>query len=153
MDRHQLRLKIRQVSEKLTKISKFAHLCGGVDSWARYIREGLNMSTRQLSERSGLSESIIYQTERNEKFGQVTIKSLQRIANALECDLVYAFVPRKPIEKRLADRALDKARRVMHETALNMELENQGVSKAKLQEQLKQLAAELKYSKNLWNKW
>ncbi|NUQ28546.1 MAG: hypothetical protein HOQ35_08535 [Acidobacteriaceae bacterium] len=54
---------------------------------------------------------------------RITLRSLRACANALDCDLVYAFVPRgATIEETLAARARDAAsltvRRVEHSMAL-----------------------------------
>ena len=63
--------------------------------WARSIREVLGMTKEQLGARVGLTVSAISTLERSERNGVITIRSLQRLAEGLDCDLVYAIVPRR----------------------------------------------------------
>ena len=43
--------------------------------------------------------------ERREADGAITLESLERAADALGCDLVYALIPRRPLEEMLHDQA------------------------------------------------
>jgi transcriptional regulator with XRE-family HTH domain len=47
--------------------------------------------------------------ERNERLGTITLQTLQRAAEALDADLVYAIVPRKPLRETVASRARELA--------------------------------------------
>ena len=66
--------------------------------WARAIREALGMTTTQLSSRLGVSQSRVVAMEVAEQTGSLTIKNLARAANVLDCELVYALVPRHPLQ-------------------------------------------------------
>ena len=43
-------------------------------------------------------KAAIAQAERGEAKGKVTIETLKRMAEAMECEFVYAFVPKKNIQ-------------------------------------------------------
>ena len=69
------------------------------------------MTTRQLAVRMGLSQSAVSQLERSEIADGIRLESLRRAAEALECNLVYALVPRTTLERTMQDRARLLARR------------------------------------------
>ncbi len=73
--------------------------------WIREIRESLGMTTRQLAARMRQSQSAVSQLERSEVTDRVQLGSLRRAADALDCDLVYAFVPRTSLEATVRTRA------------------------------------------------
>jgi len=62
--------------------------------WIRAIREALGVSSGDLVERLKTNRSLVAQQEKAEAEDRITLKSLRAFANALDCDLVYAFVPR-----------------------------------------------------------
>ena len=53
-----------------------------------------NLLGQQLAARMGVSPARISVLERDEQKGAVTLKMMARAAAALECDFVYALVPR-----------------------------------------------------------
>src|ERR1700678_4545830 len=67
--------------------------------WIRAIREALGMTTGQLAKRLGVHQPRVIELERGEASGNITIKSLERAAEALGCRLVFALIP----EERLTD--------------------------------------------------
>jgi hypothetical protein len=84
-------------------------------------------------------------------FGSATSpESLHRAANALNCDLVYALVPRQPLEETVDARAKDVARRELAELCHTMNLEAQGLAAGQMQERLEELAEVLKARPGLW---
>ena len=50
---------------------------------------------------------------------------MERIADALNCDFVYAFVPRENIDDIIYNQAKKKALKIMNKVNKNMGLENQ----------------------------
>jgi predicted DNA-binding mobile mystery protein A len=62
--------------------------------WIRALREAMGVSYTELGERLQASRSLAAQQEKAEVDDRITLKSLRACAAALDCDLVYAFVPR-----------------------------------------------------------
>lgn len=62
--------------------------------WIRAIREALGVSSGELAERMQTNRSLVVQQEKAEAEDRITLKSLRAYASALDCDLVYAFLPR-----------------------------------------------------------
>jgi len=56
-------------------------------------REAIGVSSGELAQRMGTSRQLWLQQEKAEAEGRITLRSLRTLANALDCDLVYALVP------------------------------------------------------------
>jgi predicted DNA-binding mobile mystery protein A len=95
--------------------------------WLRAVREGLGMSAAQLARRLGLSRQAMAEMERREAQGGITLAALARAAAALDADLVYAVVPRRPLDSQRRDQALQVVRQEVERAAHSMRLEDQAV--------------------------
>lgn len=112
-----------------------AELTAPPRGWMKAIREALGMSTRQLATRMGVSRSRVPTIEKAEGTGATTIQTLRAAAEAMNCTFVYAFVPVKPLEDILRDRAQEKAHRELARLDHTMKLENQALRRADLDEE------------------
>lgn len=63
-------------------------------SWLRKARVTLQLTTRTVAERAGVSHNSYVQTERAEREGAVTLESMQIFAEAMGCEFVYAVRPK-----------------------------------------------------------
>jgi predicted DNA-binding mobile mystery protein A len=111
--------------------------------WIRAIRDALGISSRQLAERMDLAQSRIVALEQAEATGSTTLKSLRDAAEALECKLVYALVPIRPLDDILRDRARKKAIDQYGMVAQGMLLENQSLTVAQMNEEIERLTDEI----------
>ena len=113
--------------------------------WARAIRSALGMTVAQLAARIGVSQPSVSQIEKSEAAGRIRLDTLQRVAEALDCELVYALVPRRPLNAVVSDRrralALQRYRRTAHSMALENQLDesSQAIVDAKLDAILKDI--------------
>jgi predicted DNA-binding mobile mystery protein A len=107
--------------------------------WMKAIREALGMSTRQLAARMGAAPSRIPAIEKAEVSGATTIKTLREAAAAMNCTFVYAFVPTKPLDEILRDRAAQKVGQDMARLDHTMRLENQALLKSDLDDERRRL--------------
>jgi predicted DNA-binding mobile mystery protein A len=96
--------------------------------WIRAIREALGMTTGQLAKRLGVHQPRIIELERGEATGNITVKSLERAAEALGCRLVYAFVPEEPLADTIRKRASVIADQQLASVEHTMRLEAQSVN-------------------------
>lgn len=94
--------------------------------WVRTIRGALGMSAAALARRVGITPPGVRKLERAEADGTITLKSLNKLAEALNCDVRYALVPRKPLAEILYDRAKEVATSNVDPVAHTMALEAQG---------------------------
>ncbi|MCP4241708.1 MAG: mobile mystery protein A [bacterium] len=122
--------------------------------WVHTMRTSLGLTVRQLALRMSRSPSTVSQLEAAESSGAVTLARLRAAADALDCELVYALVPRAgSIEATLDRRAELTALRLMEQAGTHMRLEDQEVEVSRAKARLAELAAELRRleSRLLWD--
>ena len=117
--------------------------------WIKYTRSVLGMTLKELASRAGLALPTIAQAERREAEGRITIETLRRLADAMECELVYAFVPKDDIAELLRKKAMEKARRTILKADTHMSLEDQKVTE-ELQFRIEMLAEKLLEKGKVW---
>jgi len=100
--------------------------------WLRAIRHAFGITTAQYGARLGVSQPRIIALEKGEVDETVTLATLRRAAEALDCKLVYAIVPNQPMDKTLRERAQRSAEQQLARTSHTMRLENQGLSNQEL---------------------
>ncbi|MGH1361954.1 MAG: mobile mystery protein A [Calditrichia bacterium] len=123
-----------------------------VKGWVKAIREALGMTTKQLGQRIGVSQPQVIKMEQSEARKAITLQSLERAANALGCELVYALVPREPLSDIIDARVQEAAKKQLRRTEHTMALEAQSVDAEKAEEQMHQLTKKIleKAGSNLW---
>lgn len=93
--------------------------------WIQTIRTSLGMTTRQLASRLGVTQSTLAELEKSEAHDKITLQSLQRVADALDCEVQYVLVPRASLKKRVATQADFIARSQVARVLHSMRLEDQ----------------------------
>ena len=76
-----------------------------VRGWIKAVRGSLGMSTAQLAKRLKIKQPSVIAFERSEARGTIEVSTLRRVAQALDCTLVYALIPNRPLEDIVRDRA------------------------------------------------
>lgn len=120
--------------------------------WLRAVRDALGMSTRQLAERIGVASMSISNLEASERAGTAQLDTLRRAADALGCDLVYAFLPRDGFEQSVQRQALARARAEIQRVDRTMRLEHQGLEADELQRRIAEFAAQLVDTRGIWDR-
>ncbi len=69
-------------------------------------REALRMSSKQLAKKVKKAPSTLCGLESREATGNITLQSLQEIAEQLGCTLKYEYIPKKPIADILLQQAI-----------------------------------------------
>ena len=100
------------------------------------------MSTAQLAKRLGIRQPSLVALEQSEAKGTIELATLRRVAEALDCTLVYALVPNKPLETTLRDRARAFARRRWAPVEHSMLLEDQKVTAKDAEARLDEIVRE-----------
>lgn len=109
---------------KMGPVSQFARPTRG---WIRAIRDALGMSATQLAARLGVSQPRVVALEKGEVEDTLTLQSLQKAAHALDCTLVYALVPNRPLEAMVRAEAERIASERLATVEQTMRLEDQAV--------------------------
>ncbi len=78
--------------------------------WVAAMRLALGMSAEQVARRKGVSRNAVYQAERSEKEGSISLKQMENLAAAMGGKFVYAIVPDTPVEQLKYKQALHRAK-------------------------------------------
>jgi predicted DNA-binding mobile mystery protein A len=137
------RLRLEQLDRTL---ESFANLKGKPTpraGWLRAIREALGRSLRVQANRVGVTAPTLLKAESAEAEGRITLGHMRKLAEALDCELVYALVPRQPLLKAVEQQAEQLARQEVLGVSHSMGLEAQRPSDQFVARQVAQRRDEL----------
>ena len=93
--------------------------------WLRAVRESLGRSLRVQARRLEISQVTLTRSEQAEAEGSISLAQLRKLAAGLDCELVYAIVPRQPLGQVVETQAERIAREEVSGVAHSMGLEDQ----------------------------
>ncbi|MCB1678953.1 MAG: mobile mystery protein A [Halioglobus sp.] len=145
-----------KVNQAVTHFGSLAMLTNrGIpqEGWLRTVRTALGMSGTQLAKKLGVTKARISKVEQDEPHGSVTLKTMQTMAEAMDCRFVYVIVPRQNVEDVIKQRAIEKARAQVKAASTHMALEAQSLSKEQLDFEIERIAAQIldKMPSDFWN--
>jgi predicted DNA-binding mobile mystery protein A len=117
--------------------------------WVRAIRDALGMTAADLAARMGVTGPAVRSLENKETDGGARLSSLRRAAQAMDCTLVYAFIPNSSLQHTVERRAttiLDERMKRVHQT-MALEAQEGAVLPASVRAQLEALIV----SGRLWS--
>lgn len=123
--------------------AQVAELSVPSEGWLKQMRKSLGMSASSLARRIAITKPAVYQTERKELEGGVTIRQMQKFAQAMGGRFVYAVVPNNPIEETMRACARKKAKAIVDRVNIHMALEKQEVSSEQSERTVERIADEL----------
>jgi predicted DNA-binding mobile mystery protein A len=123
-----------------------------VKGWIRAVREALGMTGKQLATRLNVSQPRIPKLEQDELSGVVSLKTMRQAAEAMDCVLVYAIVPRTSLEETVRTQARKVAEARMQRVSHTMMLEAQNLSSSEQRVSIDAAVDELvrEMPKELW---
>ena|SRR5688572_27175043 len=113
------------------------------EGWICTVRKAFGMSGVQLAQRLGVTKAWVYRTEKAELSGGVTLKTMQRMAEAMGCRFVYAIMPNSDIETFMFNQAKKKAASLVKKTNTQMALEAQALSEEQIAFEIDRLARDM----------
>lgn len=131
-----------RLDERFAQIGPAERYAAPVRGWVKAIREALGMTTAQLAKRMGVRQPSVFALEQSEVKGTIELATLRRAAEALDCTLVYALIPHKPLEATVRERARAFARRRRMPVEHSMLLEDQQVKRHDTDAQLEDIIRE-----------
>jgi predicted DNA-binding mobile mystery protein A len=143
MDSRMRQLRLEQVEASVAAYSDLTNRRPPPRGWLKAIRESLGLTERQQADRLGITGSTLHKSELAEAEERITLGQLRKLANGLDCELVYALVPRKPLTQVVEDRARSIALQEVSGVAHTMSLEDQRPATDRLRKQVEQRMAEL----------
>jgi predicted DNA-binding mobile mystery protein A len=73
--------------------------------------------------------------EENERNKKITLETLEKAANAMGCDLVYAFVPKSTMRDFICEKQKTISQKIIQKANHTMNLEKQGLIEKDLKQQ------------------
>lgn len=140
----------KQLTDSLKPISKLIEIDRPHTGWIRAIRTALGMSMATLAGRLEVNKSRISKIEQDEIAGNLTVKTMQKVADGLDCVFVYGFVPRSSLEETVQKQAYLKASEELSKLLHTMKLEAQNISDYDRQKLLNQMINQSLESGSLW---
>lgn len=143
-----------QLDIKLGKLREFIRSGTIAQGMIKTIREALGMTSNQLAGKIGVNQSRVIHMEKAETDGNIKIATMQKIADALDMDFVYGFVPRTSLEDMMRTQAkkiaLSRMKRVNH----TMALEEQELSDSEKAKALEDMITKILIDnpKDFWNR-
>jgi predicted DNA-binding mobile mystery protein A len=108
------KLFIEQLDQKIQPFVAAGRNAVPPRGWINAIRSALNMSLRQLGKRLAITPQATKGFEERELDGTITLKRLGEIAQALDMQLVYGFIPKDgTLEALLHRKAKEMAEKSM----------------------------------------
>jgi predicted DNA-binding mobile mystery protein A len=135
-----------QLDKRFAKLGPATRFESPVRGWIKAIREALGMSTVQLAQRLKIKQPSLVDLEKSEEKGSIELATLRRVAEALDCTLVYALVPNKPLETMVRNRARTFMRTRRDQVEHSMLLEDQKVTSEDAEARLDEIVRETKPS-------
>ena len=153
MKRNQFKeLEINQLDNKLRAWKPLAASTRPPSGWLRAIRTAMDIPAAYVAKRAQISRPRVLQIEKAEQSEAITLRTLRQLAHAMDCELVYAVVPRKPLRQRLEDQIRNVAQSMHARVQHTMSLEDQSLQSKDLKDQLSRLIDTVRASsrRKLW---
>jgi predicted DNA-binding mobile mystery protein A len=141
----------QRLDERLLPLKPEERFDAPAKGWLRAIREALGMTGVQFAKRLRISPQSAEALEKSEANGKVQLDTLRRAADALDCRLVYAIVPKTSLEAAVTERARKIALRDLGRVAHTMTLEAQGTGDADLEARIQAYVRDTLNERDLWN--
>jgi len=147
-------LQRQQLNNKMLDFASLKQVAIPPIGWIKAIRTALGISQQQLGTKLSVTKQGILDMEKREQEGSITIKALKEIGRAMDMQLVYGFVPNDgSLDALIERRAHELATKIVLRTSNTMKLENQGISKKRIENAIKERTEEIKNDmpKILWD--
>ena len=125
-------LQRRQLDRKVAPIRGLGNIGSPRKGWIQAIRTALGMSAAQLGKRLGITRQAVLDMERREAEETITMGRLRDAAEAMNCQLLIAMLPRTTLEdavrRQAASKAIGDRERLLH--SMRLEGQESGVDEA-----------------------
>lgn len=131
-----------RIDEQLAPL-KALNLARPQSGWIRTIRTALRMTQAELAAILQINQKSLHALEISEAQKKIRLESLEKVADALGCDLVYALVPRDTLHNHYRNRARHIIESQLADVENTMALENQAMKfrKEYVEKQIDELIA------------
>ena len=134
------------------QLKPFDNITIPAEGWIKTIRQAMGMTTSQLAKRSNLSRPRILRIEKDEMLKHVTLSTLEKVAEGLDCRVVYALVPQKDLLTAIDQQAEQYITNQLQSISHSMLLEDQKVAD-NMQKKQKEMLKEEVLKNNIKDIW
>ena len=103
------RLRLEQIEQALEPYLALRGRSAPAGGWLKAIREALGRPLRGQAARLHISAPTLLKSEAAEARDRITLGQLRKLAAGLDCELIYALVPREPLSKVVEAQAEQRA--------------------------------------------
>src|SRR5258708_19567944 len=89
------------LDERFRELGPITRYSPPVRGWIQAVREALGMTTAQLAKRLRVKQPSVVAFEQSEAKGTIELATLRRVAEALDCTLLYTPLPQMPLQATL----------------------------------------------------
>lgn len=147
------KLTVYQISNKLGTIDKLPSWLKILGDWPKQLqllRAALGMTQKQLAKRINCPQLSISKFEKNK--GNPTLKTLKKIASALNCELFIALIPKEELQLFLDKTVENKVRQLLEQSVSNSAMELQKPTEEAIRLTAEELRQDLWQHRDiLWN--
>ena len=119
-------LRLKQLERSLAHFEAAKQEVRPRGGWLRALREALGLSLEAVGRSIGTGRQRVKAFENAEATDRITLKSLRKVAEAMDCQLIYALVPKSgSITNLYEERARNEAKKRVLAVEHSMALENQ----------------------------
>lgn len=136
-------LRLEQLQSNLAAYADLVARQAPPRGWLRLVRQALGRTQRQQAQRLGIAGSTLHKSEQSEADERITLGQLRKLADGLDCELVYALVPRRPLTDVVQERARAIAMQEVADVAHTMGLEDQRPGAERLRKQVERRTDDL----------
>jgi predicted DNA-binding mobile mystery protein A len=137
------KLRLAQVERALEPFAAIKGTTTPPGGWLRSIREALGRSVRSQAALAGVAPATLQKSEQSESDDRITLRQLRKLADGLDCELVYALVPKRPLHEMVEERAELLARKEVMGVSHMMALEDQRPSDSYVERKVTERRQEL----------
>lgn len=124
-------LRIKQLRQQLAPFLEGRKMSRPAKGWIFALRQVSGLTLRDLAARLKISHQTVAALEKSEAEERITLKRLKEVAEQMDCQLVYAIVPRSgSIEEFALAKASQELRQRVISVSHTMALEDQQVGNA-----------------------
>lgn len=121
---------LEQIDRRLKKIQAVSSSMKIRPGWLAFMRTALCMPLHILASRAKLTPPTVKKMEDREASGRITLASVNKLAAAMDCEFVYAIIPKTDVKHFLEIKSKEKAISLIKAADIHMTLEDQKVEES-----------------------
>jgi predicted DNA-binding mobile mystery protein A len=131
-------LRLEQTQRSLEPYAALKGKTAPPGGWLRAVRESLGRTLRTQAAQLGMAATTLHKSEVAEVEGRISLAQLRKLAAGLDCEVVYAIVPRQSLLATVEAQAERLARQEVLDVSHSMGLEAQRPSDPFVEQQIAQ---------------